>query len=102
VIPVCHTPAATSKWNKIEHRPFSFTSINWRAKPLTTYRVIVNLIAATTTQAFGSWSSSTSALPDRHQGDRRRARRRPSEATRVARGMELHHPRCNTLALKEI
>jgi hypothetical protein len=39
----------TSKWNKIEHRLFSFISVNWRGKPLTTYQVIVNLIAATTT-----------------------------------------------------
>ncbi len=51
VITVCHMPPATSKWNKIEHRLFSFISINWRGKPLTTYRTIVELIAATTTSA---------------------------------------------------
>src|ERR1700674_3174076 len=39
-----------SKWNKIEHRLFSFITQNWRAKPLVSYRVIVDLIAATTTQ----------------------------------------------------
>ncbi len=50
VITVCHMPPGTSKWNKIEHRLFSFISINWRAKPLTSYRVIVELIAATTTR----------------------------------------------------
>jgi hypothetical protein len=50
VITVCHMPPGTSKWNKIEHRLFSFISINWRGKPLTTYRVIVELIAATTTR----------------------------------------------------
>jgi hypothetical protein len=49
-ITVCHMPPGTSKWNKIEHRLFSFISINWRGKPLTTYRVIVELIAATTTR----------------------------------------------------
>ncbi|MGH3849167.1 MAG: ISAzo13 family transposase [Steroidobacteraceae bacterium] len=49
-ITVCHMPPGTSKWNKIEHRLFSFISVNWRAKPLTTFRVIVELIAATTTQ----------------------------------------------------
>jgi len=49
VITVCHMPPGTSKWNKIEHRLFSFISINWRAKPLTTYRTVVELIAATTT-----------------------------------------------------
>ncbi len=45
-----HAPPGTSKWNKIEHRLFSFISINWRSKPLTTYRVVVELIAATTTR----------------------------------------------------
>jgi Rhodopirellula transposase DDE domain len=50
VITVCHMPPGTSKWNKIEHRLFSFISINWRGKPLTTYRVVVELIAATTTR----------------------------------------------------
>ena len=48
-ITICHFPPGTSKWNKIEHRLFSFISRNWRGKPLTSYRVIVNLIAATTT-----------------------------------------------------
>jgi len=46
---VCHFPPGTSKWNKIEHRLFSFISMNWRAKPLVSYRVIVDLISATTT-----------------------------------------------------
>ncbi len=49
-IAVSHFPPGTSKWNKIEHRLFSFISQNWRAKPLISYRVIVNLISATTTQ----------------------------------------------------
>ncbi|HYP34792.1 MAG TPA: ISAzo13 family transposase, partial [Stellaceae bacterium] len=40
----------TSKWNKIEHRLFSFISQNWRAQPLVSYRVIVELISATTTK----------------------------------------------------
>ena len=44
-----HFPAGTSKWNKIEHRLFSQISINWRAKPLTSYQVVIDLIAATTT-----------------------------------------------------
>ena len=50
-ITVCHLPPGTSKWNKIEHRLFSFISINWRGKPLRSYRTIVQLIAATTTDA---------------------------------------------------
>ena len=49
-IVVCHLPPGTSKWNKIEHRLFSFISQNWRAKPLVSYRVIVELISATTTK----------------------------------------------------
>src|SRR5215210_1180925 len=48
-ITVSHFPPGTSKWNKIEHRLFSFISQNWRAKPLVSYRVIVDLISATTT-----------------------------------------------------
>jgi transposase len=48
-IAVCHFPPGTSKWNKIEHRLFSFITQNWRGKPLISLEVIVNLIAATTT-----------------------------------------------------
>ena len=47
---VCHFPPGTSKWNKIEHRLFSFISQNWRGKPLLSHEVIVNLIGATTTR----------------------------------------------------
>jgi len=50
-INVHHLPPGTSKWNKIEHRLFSFISMNWRAKPLVSYRVIVDLISSTTTDA---------------------------------------------------
>lgn len=46
---VCHFPPGTSKWNKIEHRMFSYITKNWRAKPLESLEVIVNLIANTTT-----------------------------------------------------
>jgi hypothetical protein len=49
-IEVHHLPPGTSKWNKIEHRLFSYISQNWRAQPLVSYRVIVDLIAATTTK----------------------------------------------------
>ncbi len=49
-IEVCHFPPATSKWNKIEHRLFSFISQNWRGKPLVSYQVIVSLIASTKTE----------------------------------------------------
>jgi len=49
-ISVCHYPTGTSKWNKIEHRLFSFISINWQGKPLTSYETVVNLIGSTTTR----------------------------------------------------
>ena len=50
-ITVCHLPPGTSKWNKIEHRLFSFITLNWRGKPLRSFKTIVQLIAATTTNA---------------------------------------------------
>lgn len=46
---MCHYPPGTSKWNRIEHRMFSFITMNWRGRPLTSYRTIIKLIAATTT-----------------------------------------------------
>ncbi len=48
-VSVCHFPPGTSKWNKIEHRMFSFISMNWRGRPLVSHEVIVGLIASTTT-----------------------------------------------------
>jgi hypothetical protein len=48
---VCHFPPGTSKWNKIEHRLFSFITQNWRGRPLVSHQTVVNLIAATTTKA---------------------------------------------------
>ena len=47
-IKVCHLPPGTSKWNRIEHRLFSFITINWRGKPLVSLETIINLIGATT------------------------------------------------------
>ncbi len=49
-VTVCHFPPGTSKWNKIEHRMFSFISQNWRGRPLVSHQVIVNLIGSTITQ----------------------------------------------------
>lgn len=49
-ISVSHYPPGTSKWNKVEHRLFSFVTINWRGRPLTSYRTVVELAAATTTK----------------------------------------------------
>ncbi len=48
-IRMLHYPPGTSKWNRIEHRMFSFISINWRGKPLTSYQAVINLITNTTT-----------------------------------------------------
>lgn len=49
-ISVCHLPPGTSKWNKIEHRLFSFISMNWRGRPLTSHQIVVDLIGATSTK----------------------------------------------------
>ncbi len=49
-IEVCHFPPGTSKWNKIEHRLFSYITMNWRGKPLVSLETIINLIAGTTTR----------------------------------------------------
>ena len=50
-VAVCHFPPGTSKWNKIEHKLFSFISMHWKGKVLASYRVIVNLIASTKTKS---------------------------------------------------
>ena len=60
---VCHFPPGTSKWNKIEHRLFSFITQNWRGKPLTSCQSIINLIASTTTK---TGLSVKAALDDNH------------------------------------
>jgi hypothetical protein len=49
-VTVCHYPPGTSKWNKIEHRLFSYITMNWRSRPLVSYQAVVNLIGATTTE----------------------------------------------------
>jgi hypothetical protein len=49
-ISVSHFPPGTSKWNKIEHRMFNHISMNWKGRPLTSYEVVVSLIAATTSK----------------------------------------------------
>ncbi len=49
-ITVCHYPPGTSKWNKIEHRLFSFVSMNWKEKPLVSYEAVVNLVSSTKTR----------------------------------------------------
>ncbi len=49
-VTVCHYPRGTSKWNKVEHRLFSFISMNWRGEPLTSYETVIELISHTTTR----------------------------------------------------
>jgi len=62
-ISVCHFPPGTSKWNRIEHRLFSFITQNWRGKPLVSYAVILNLIAATTTTTGLTVTSYLDTMP---------------------------------------
>ena len=50
-VTVAHYPPGTSKWNKIEHKMWSFISMNWRGRPLVSYRTIIELISATTTES---------------------------------------------------
>jgi len=61
-ITVTHYPPATSKWNKIEHRLFSFISLNWRAKPLTSLEVVLELLSHTTTKE----GLTVTAIKDSH------------------------------------
>ena len=49
-VTVCHLPPGTSKWNKIEHRLFAHSTMNWRGRPLTSHEVVVDVIGSTTTR----------------------------------------------------
>ena len=93
-IKVHHLPPGTSKWNKIEHRLFSFISQNWRAKPLVSYRVIVDLICATTTddRPEGALRTRYQCLSEGHHCLRRRDGCHQYHPRRVPRRMELHDP----------
>jgi hypothetical protein len=62
-----HRPPGTSEWNKIEHRLFSFISINWRGKPLVSFETAVNLIGNTRTRR----GLAVKALPDRGEYETR-------------------------------
>ena len=72
---VCHFPPGTSKWNKIEHRLFSFITQNWRGRPLVSHQAIVNLIAGTTTKhgSDGEGRTGHQSIRHRDQGQRRGA-----------------------------
>src|SRR5712672_440011 len=92
-IMVCHLPPGTSKWNKIEHRLFSFISQNWRAKPLISYRVIVDLISATTTKTGLTvrCELDTGQYPSWHCRLGRRDGRDQYQTRRIPRRVELHY-----------
>jgi hypothetical protein len=60
ILRVCHLPPGTSKWNKIEHKLFSYISINWRARPLTSMETVIELISRTTTAG----GLTVAAVPD--------------------------------------
>ena len=62
IITVCHMPPGTSKWNRIEHRLFSFISMTWRGKPLTTHRTVVDFPSPDTTGT----ANGTTASPHHH------------------------------------
>ena len=91
-ITVCHYPPGTSKWNKIEHKMFSFISMNWRGRPLVSYRTIIELHLRPRPRPRVSRSRrrGPQLLRDRHQGQRRRARCRATQAAQVPRRLELH------------
>jgi transposase len=89
---VVHYPPGTSKWNRIEHRMFSFISMNWRGRPLVSYRTIVELISNTTTttglriraeEDLNYYETGTKASPAELAG-------RAPRTTQVPRRLELH------------
>lgn len=92
-IHVSHFPPGTSKWNKIEHRLFSFISINWRGRPLRSYETVINLISNTTNprRARRSRSARPPPLPDRQKGLQERAPRTQHRACRLPWRLELRH-----------
>ena len=93
-IRVCHFPPGTSKWNKIEHRMFSYVSLNWRGRPLESLQVIIDLIGATTTstglKVTRAWTPATTRKGS--QGHRPRACRREHRTRPVPSRLELHDP----------
>ncbi len=92
-IGVCHLPPGTSKWNKIEHRLFSYITINWRGKPLHTLETVINLIAATKTSTGlgGLRPPRQRQLPRQDPRPRRRDQSRQPPRRPVPPRMELHH-----------
>ena len=82
-VEVCHFPPGTSKWNKIEHRLFSFITMNWRGKPLISHEVMVELIAATTN---ASGLTVRAGLDRSSYPPGRKVRKAEMEALKIERG----------------
>lgn len=84
-IAVHHLPPGTSKWNKIEHRLFSFITQNWRGRPLVSFQTIVNLIASTTTD---TGLTVVSRLDERTYNTKRKVSESDMAAINLVRGAE--------------
>ena len=94
---VCHLPPGTSKWNRIEHRLFSFITGNWRGKPLVSHQVIVQLIAATTTTTGRKCAANSTQTPIPPASKCRTTRSKPSispATTFTANGTIRSHQTC--------
>ncbi len=94
VIHVCHFPPGTSKWNKVEHRLFSFISVNWRGRPLRSYETVVNLISNTTNRGglVVRARLDRRKYPIGKEGIRRRHASPEHRAARLPRRVELPRP----------
>ncbi len=92
-ITVLHYPPGTSKWNKIEHRLFSYITMNRRGRPLTDIATIVELIASTTTQTGLTVQAAydPALVPTRHQDHQHTNGTTAPAPPPLARRMELHH-----------
>ena len=99
-IQVCHFPPGTSKWNKIEHRLFSFMSINWRGKPLESHEIIISLIAATTTTGLKVYAQlDKRPYPTKTQVSPTSSSRRQPDANRLRRNNNKPYTRTNKALL---
>ena len=103
-IHVSHFPPGTSKWNKVEHRLFSFISINWRGRPLRTYETIINLIGSTTNRGglvVRARLDHRNYLSDRQEGLSQGTSRAEDREKRVPRRLELRHQAAQRDALTD-
>ena len=91
-ITVCHFPPGTSKWNKIEHRLFSYISLSWRGRPITGHGVVVNLMDTTSTATgLKVRAERHPHLPAWHQDRGQGVGCRTPGSPRLSRDVELHH-----------